>query len=333
MMEYAETKSTLSSLGDTNSPQYKAVEWLAQDKVEHGSSWSGYELLQRYVLRVLYHSTGGQNWNNGATQFWFGASSVCEWPEVNTQNLYCNGNTQQVYIISLSGDNLQGTLPDELGLLTSLTLLDLYDNKLTGTIPTQLGQLTALQRLQLYKNQLGGTIPSQIGKLTALNILQLLVNQLTGTLPSQLGQLSGLTGLSLYFNQLTGAIPTEFGRLTALESLYMYFNQFTGTIPSEFGQLTALINLSFFGNKLTGTIPASLTQLTLLQSLSLFYNSLTGQVPSGFCTAPFPDWRADGDLVPTLLADCISEIQCDCCDVCYEGGQRFCWNGSEFSAC
>ena len=140
-MAYAETKSSQSSLRDTNSPQYKAVEWLVQDKVDNGSNWSGYELLQRYVLRVLYLSAGGDNWSNSAPTSWFGASSVCDWGPITVQ---CNGNGQQVDRLQLGANNLQGTIPDELGHLTSLTYLNLFNNfQLTSTIPTQLGQLTA----------------------------------------------------------------------------------------------------------------------------------------------------------------------------------------------
>ena len=165
MLAFAETISSSSSLSNTNSPQYKAVEWLAQDKVENGSNWSGYELLQRYVLRVLYHSTDGENWTATARTNFFGASSVCDWGSTNAQ---CNGNGQQVDAIDLGFDKLQGEIPDELGQLTALTILDLNSNRLTGTIPSQLGKLTALTELWLYVNQLTGTIPLQLGLLTAL---------------------------------------------------------------------------------------------------------------------------------------------------------------------
>ena len=236
-MGFAETKSSSSSLSNANSPQYKAVEWLAQDKVDNGSNWSGYELLQRYVLRVLYHSTGGANWSNSAPTTWFAASSVCAWGSFNAQ---CIGSGQKVDLINLYFDNLQGTIPDELGHLTALTLLRFYSNQLTGTIPTHLGQLTALTYLVLDNNQL------------------------------------------------------------------------------------------------TGTIPIALTQLTNLKGLYLYNNNLTGQVPSGFCEAPFPDWRADGAGGNQLAADCMSQVECDCCDACaYENGNIFCWStaSNEFYDC
>ena len=287
-MDFAETKSSRSSLRDTNSPQYKAVEWLAQDKIDNGSNWSGYELLQRYVLRILFHSTGGDSWagpNFDASTTWFGASSVCNWGSIDAE---CNGNGQ-VDRIDLSQNNLQGAIPDELWQLTAMAYLDLRLNQeLTGTIPTQIGQLTAL------------------------------------------------TWLSLSGIQLSGTIATQFGLLSDLRYLYLSHNELTGTIPTQLGQLTGLRALYMHENQLTGSIPATLPQSTDLDFIFLYNNFLTGQVPSAFCAAPFPDWRADGPNLPgkTFWTDCISEVQCDCCDRCYdESGKCFRWNGSGFSSC
>ena len=81
------------------------------------------------------------------------------------------------------------------------------------------------------------------------------------------------------------------------------------------------LNLS--GNALTGTVPNELTQLTNLEINFLYNIELTGTVPSAFCTAPFQDWR-NGDGV--FATDCISQVQCDCCIVCYNpDGNGFEW--------
>ena len=310
MLAFAQTKSSNSSLSDPSSPQYKAVEWLAQDKVENGSNWNEYELLQRYVLRVFYHSTGGETWGgyaHDADTTWFNASSVCEWGSINAQ---CNGNGQEVDLIDFGYDNLQGTIPEELGLLTALTFLGLYENRLlTGGIPTQLGLLTALKELYLW------------------------TNQLTGTVPTQLAQLTVLAHLDFDENQLTGTIPVELRQLTALTELWLSNNQLTSTIPPQLGELTALTRLDLDGNQLTGTIPTALTQLTNLEELYFHNNNLTGQVPSGFCAAPFPDWKADGVSENLLAADCISQVECDCCDACVdERSNEFCWNGNAYTS-
>ena len=175
----------------------------------------------------------------------------------------------------------------------------------------------------------GGTLPPEIGLLTQLTRLSASYSTLTGELPSEIGLLTQLTRLFLEGNSFTGQIPSEIGQLLALKELYLNANQFSGMIPSELGQLIALGGLFLDTNQLTGTIPDQLTQLTNLVAVTLSNNLLTGEVP--FCGPTFPDWRADGLYGQDLWADCIDEVQCDCCDICFDsGGTQYCWDGSGF---
>ena len=101
------------------------------------------------------------------------------------------------------------------------------------SIPTEIGLLTQLTFLRLFQNQLSGTIPSTMGNLTQLTTLNLFDNSLVGTIPSELGNLIELTELSLNFNILRGSIPSTFGNLMQMKSLYIYNNeQLSGTVPS-----------------------------------------------------------------------------------------------------
>ena len=161
------------------------------------------------------------------------------------------------------------SLPAEIGNLTALRDLDLYNNQLT-TLPAEIGNLTDLRNLNLDGNQLT-TLPAEIGNLTALTELSLTGNQLT-TLPAEIGNLTALTRLNLYNNQLT-TLPTEIKNLTALTRLNLYNNQLT-TLPTEIGNLTALRNLNLDGNQLT-TLPTEIGNLTALTGLSLTGNQLT----------------------------------------------------------
>lgn len=60
--------------------------------------------------------------------------------------------------LRLSGNQLKGSLPIELGLLTELKYLGLYHNQLKGSIPSELGGLT---KLRIF-NQLTSSIPSSL---------------------------------------------------------------------------------------------------------------------------------------------------------------------------
>ena len=218
------------------------------------------------------------------------------------------------------------------------TGLQSFGNQDTLVCGFPLGTLICNAEEEIYyfdppSEGIAGTLPREIGALTALQYLYLVNNALTGPIPSEIGLLTQLTGLRLDINSFSGTIPTILGQLTALRSLDLGLNDLTGTITPQLGLLASLTSLDLQSNQLTGTIPVALTQLTNLKYLHFEKNNLTGQVPSGFCDAPFPDWRADGANGKTLSADCmgVPEVQCDCCDYCFdESGNCFPWNGSEF---
>ena len=115
---------------------------------------------------------------------------------------------------------------------------------MSGTIPVELGNLTSLESLHLHSNQLSGTIPVELGNLTSLEVLWLAANQLSGTIPVELGNLTSLSWLWLGDNQLSGTIPAELGNLTRLTRLQLGDNQLSGQIPAALGKLTSLLDLS-----------------------------------------------------------------------------------------
>nr|CAB3472881.1 unnamed protein product [Digitaria exilis] len=66
----------------------------------------------------------------------------CTWFHVT-----CNRDNR-VTRVELYKNNIQGTIPAELGNLKSLISLDLYNNNITGTIPKELGQMKSLRCLK-----------------------------------------------------------------------------------------------------------------------------------------------------------------------------------------
>ncbi|KAL3534999.1 hypothetical protein ACH5RR_003460 [Cinchona calisaya] len=85
--------------------------------------------------------------------------------------------------IDFSCNNFRGAIPDTVGELNALYILNLSQNSFSGTIPASIGNLTQLESLDLSMNQLRGRIPMQLGGLTSLSFLDLSYNQLVGEIP------------------------------------------------------------------------------------------------------------------------------------------------------
>ena len=203
---------------------------------------------------------------------WSESVSIDTWQGVEIAN-------DRIVGVDMSSLNLTGTIPSELGNLTSLQSLDLSENELVGPIPAQLGNLTNLESLMLYRNQLTGAIPSELGNLENLHTLRLGDNRLIGEIPSELGRLSNLQVLFLSDNQLTGSIPSELSKLSKLSRLSLTRNWLSGDIPAWLGGLSNLRTLHIGPNQLTGLIPSELGDLDKLEGLSLQGNQLTGKIP------------------------------------------------------
>ncbi|CAJ1949800.1 unnamed protein product [Sphenostylis stenocarpa] len=111
----------------------------------------------------------------------------------------------------------------------------LYALTNSGSIPIQLGNLTQLQTLFLYDNSLTGSIPSTLGQMKNLRYLFLYSNELDGNWKAN--NSNNIDSLILYSNELEGNIPTELGNLTKLRQLYLSWNLLTTSIPPTFGRL------------------------------------------------------------------------------------------------
>jgi Leucine-rich repeat (LRR) protein len=190
------------------------------------------------------------------------------------------GDLFSLLVLDLGDNRFTGRLPSSLASLRRLQTLYLSSSLLTGPIPEDIGNLTSLVELQLEYNFLNSSVPASITTLRRVRFLYLFANSLTGCLPEDLGNMTALSQLELNTNYLSCSLPESITRLQHLSWLYLYQNQLTGTLPAGLGNMTALSQLAVSANQLTGTIPPSITSLPLLETLYLQTNQLTGPIPS-----------------------------------------------------
>ncbi|XP_018442508.2 receptor-like protein 6 [Raphanus sativus] len=99
-------------------------------------------------------------------------------------------------------------------ILTVYTAIDFSGNRIHGQVPESIGLLKELHVLNLSRNAFTGHIPPSLANITALESLDLSQNKLSGEIPPTLGDLSSLAWINVSHNQLQGSIPqgTQFQR-------------------------------------------------------------------------------------------------------------------------
>ncbi|CAM0910525.1 unnamed protein product [Alopecurus aequalis] len=207
----------------------------------------------------------------------------------------------------LAQNNLQGTIPETLGSLTSLQVLDMTSNNLSGTVPPAIYAIPALTFLGLGDNQLAGRIPANIGyTLPRIQMLVLQGNQFDGPVPASLANASDLQYLGLRHNIFSGVIPflgylanlvtldlgenlleagdwTFLSSLTScthLQKLYLDSNNLQGQLPTSIGNLPKSLQwLLLNDNQINGFIPPDIENLTSLTLIHMEKNFLSGHIP------------------------------------------------------
>lgn len=199
---------------------------------------------------------------------------------------------------------IKGSIPDGIGNLRSLILLDLSNNELTGSLPATIKDLQKLQfinlsvnklisrvplnflcalhnldTMNLGQNQIRASIPKCFGDLTSLRHLNLSYNRLYSAPPEEIWNLKDLLELDLSSNLLSGSLPNGISNMRMAIWVDLSTNQLSGGIPNTIGDMQNLKHFSLAHNRLQGSIPESIGNMLSLESLDLSQNILSGSVP------------------------------------------------------
>ncbi|KAF9618119.1 hypothetical protein IFM89_000235 [Coptis chinensis] len=229
--------------------------------------------------------------------------------EINLTRSFLNGTIPKnwaslpLVTLSLIGNLIGGTIPIEIGSISTLQELILQDNNLTGPLPRELGNLRALRRILLSGNNFTGNLPETFANLKSLTDFRIAGSGITGRIPGFIGEWTRLKTLDMQGTNMEGPIPSNISllrnlkelrisdlnvssmnfpdlqELTKLEELVLRSCSITGSIPPYIGEkLLNIKKLDLSFNRLTGVIPETLARLTKLQLMFLTNNTLTGQI-------------------------------------------------------
>jgi hypothetical protein len=227
---------------------------------------------------------------------------------------YINKTYMSQYLIATN--YFSNSLPDDMGTLTSLVVLDVSNNRFSGNVPSSLLFLTSIHELFLQNNNFNGKLNSFLNNEAIITSSSSLLytnidlsnNEFSGPLPTYFFQNANmLQSFTASSNCFTGSLPLEICDSRSLLSLSLdglttadncrdslffsvfdpnYFNAFTvrhfieGNIPSCYYQLPQLQLLHLSGNGLSGSISLDFNISSSLTDLSLSHNILTGTIPT-----------------------------------------------------
>jgi hypothetical protein len=102
-----------TALQEQSTPQNNALNWLANNNTKL-DSYPAAKKIQRYTLATLFFSTNGTNWTSNKN--WMSDEDECGW--YNGFATLCTSGS--VDTLDLEANNLIGTIPNELALLSNL---------------------------------------------------------------------------------------------------------------------------------------------------------------------------------------------------------------------
>lgn len=175
----------------------------------------------RPALMEFYHALDGEHW--GRNDNWGTDTPLNDWAGLSI-------NEGVLVALRMYSNNLKGEIPEAIGLLKTLETFGIVGNEnVVGHLPESLGDLPCLRMLEITHNGITGPIPASLGKASKLETLWLCYNQLSGEIPGELGELP-LEGLNLTGNNITGNIPEGLTKIQTINRLFLKHNCLSGTL-------------------------------------------------------------------------------------------------------
>lgn len=191
------------------------------------------------------------------------------------------------YIVISSNPGLTGEIPVELCNLNPSdagSSLWFSGSNFTGGIPSQIGNMSNLSDIRMFNSKLSGMLPSSIGNITKLTYLSLYSNSLTGSIPTTFGNLVLLTDLKLANNQLSGVVPVELSTCVKLKSLELHGNALSdyqaGAISIAMPDLKGVYMMTQSGTSTATGLPSTAVDQVIIDVADcvLVNNQLNGVV-------------------------------------------------------
>ena len=233
-------------------------------------------------------------WKNLAGTF---PTSISNFYKLKKLDLRGNGNInfpfpsefyqlQHLEYLDISQMTLSGqpTIPEDLGLLTSLTKLNLENSNFKGVIPSSFANLTSLTWLNIHHNSIHDIEADTLCNMTALSYINFSNNQFnTTSFANCFHHLkANLEHLILDHNSISGHFPSTIWQCTKLKVITLKNNLFNFINFADIkDEMTDLTELSLSYNQFYTSINSTnFDKLSSLQFLRLDHNQFYGSIES-----------------------------------------------------
>uniref|UniRef100_A0A7N0ZY03 non-specific serine/threonine protein kinase n=1 Tax=Kalanchoe fedtschenkoi TaxID=63787 RepID=A0A7N0ZY03_KALFE len=165
--------------------------------------------------------------------------------------------------LQVSGNELSGELPREMGKMMAFSMLHMGENKFHGSLPPEISRIPLIV-LNVSDNGFSGEIPDEIGSLKCLQNLDLSCNNFSGAFPASLNDLSELNKFNVSYNPLISGVIPKTGQLATFDK-DSYLGDPLLQLPDFISNKSSMATKSTAGSK-SGKLAALFVVLALLLS-------------------------------------------------------------------